>query len=52
MNLQEQYELLKKKVIERKDPFDKFVVFLENETTWLTSPASTRFHLPITTANI
>ena len=45
MNLLERYELLKMKVIERKDPFDIFIAFLENETTWLSSPASSRFHL-------
>jgi hypothetical protein len=32
--------------VERKEPFERFIKVLENETTWLTSPASTRFHLP------
>lgn len=41
----ERYENLKRKVIERKDLFDRFLALLEAETTWLTSPASTRFHL-------
>lgn len=45
MELLERYETLKKKVIERKDSFDHFLALLEGETTWLTSPASTRFHL-------
>lgn len=45
MNLLNKYEMLKNKIIERKEPFDKFIAILEGETTWLTSPASTRFHL-------
>ena len=45
MELLERYETLKKKVIERKDSFDHFLALLEGETTWLTFPASTRFHL-------
>jgi hypothetical protein len=45
MELLERYENLKEKVIERKDSFDRFLALLEGETAWLTSPASTRFHL-------
>jgi hypothetical protein len=45
MALQERYEVLKKKIRDRKEPFDRFIELLEGETTWLTSPASTRFHL-------
>jgi hypothetical protein len=45
MELLERYESLKWKVIERKDAFDTFIKLLEGETTWLASPASTRFHL-------
>jgi hypothetical protein len=45
MDLINRYEELKKKVVERKEPFDRFITTLEDETTWLTSPASTRFHL-------
>ena len=45
MELLDRYEALKKKVIDRKESFDKFLKLLEGETTWLTSPASTRFHL-------
>ena len=41
----ERYENLKQKVIDRKEPLDRFIALLEGETTWLTSPASTRFHL-------
>ena len=45
MSLMERYEVLKQKVMERKEPFDRFIKLLEGETTWLVSPASTRFHL-------
>ena len=41
----ERYDSLKQKVLDRKEAFDRFTHFLEKETTWLTSPASTRFHL-------
>lgn len=39
------YEALKKKVKDRREPFLEFTTMLENETGWLTDPASTRFHL-------
>jgi hypothetical protein len=45
VNIKDRYESLKQKVSGRKDPFDNFIHFLEKETTWLSSPASTRFHL-------
>ena len=45
MDIKDRYESLKQKVSGRKDSFDNFIRFLEAETTWLTSPASTRFHL-------
>jgi len=45
MSLMERYEVLKQKVMERKEPFNRFIELLEGETTWLVSPASTRFHL-------
>jgi hypothetical protein len=45
MELMDCYGILKSKVIQRKESFDRFLEFLDNETTWLTSPASTRFHL-------
>ena len=45
MDTKERYELLKKKVIKRKKEFEAFINMLEKETGWLTSPASTRFHL-------
>ena len=45
MTVRERYGALKKKVIKRKKEFDDFINMLEKETSWLTSPASTRFHL-------
>jgi hypothetical protein len=45
MTLEERYAALKIKVVERKKHFDAFIEMLETETSWLTSPASTRFHL-------
>ena len=45
IDTKDRYESLKQKVSGRKHPFDNFIHFLEKETTWLTSPASTRFHL-------
>lgn len=45
MTVRERYELLKVKVIKRKQDFDAFINMLEKDTSWLTSPASTRFHL-------
>ena len=44
-NLRDRYETLKKKVVHRADEFANLMDFLENETAWLTAPASTRFHL-------
>jgi hypothetical protein len=45
VDLLNRYDLLKEKVVERKQSFDRFLGLLENVTTWMTSPASTRFHL-------
>ncbi len=45
MNIIERYASLKNRIPDRREAFDRFIVFLEKETTWLTSPASTRFHL-------
>ena len=41
----DRYDILKQNVVRRKDSFNRFLALLENETTWLTSPASTRYHL-------
>jgi len=46
-NLEEKYNALFEKLDCRKQQVLKFKSFLENETSWLTSPASTRFHLNI-----
>ena len=43
--LRKRYEALKSKVIKRADEFEKLIDFIENNTAWLTAPASTRFHL-------
>jgi len=45
MSLETEYNDLKAKVVERKKDFDDFISFLEKKTTWLTSPASVRYHL-------
>jgi len=45
MTVKEHYEELKKKVIKRKREFDAFINMLEKETSWLMSPASTKYHL-------
>ena len=44
-DLQMRYVTLKEKVTERKEQWMKLMEFLEQETSWLTAPASTRFHL-------
>ncbi len=45
MNVKERYEFLKNKVVNRKKEFDVFIAMFEKETSWLSSPASTRYHL-------
>jgi hypothetical protein len=45
MNISNRYKELQSKVITRKRDFDSFISMLESETSWLTSPASTKFHL-------
>lgn len=49
MSLEEEYNELKDKVLERKKDFDDFINFLESETSWLTAPASVRYHLSVET---
>ena len=44
-NLEVKYSTLFEKLDSRKQQVLKFKSFLESETVWLTSPASTRFHL-------
>ena len=41
------YEAIQLQVEERKGEFDDFISFLERETSWLSAPASTRFHLAV-----
>ncbi len=41
------YEALKSLVIKRREQFQKLISFMENKTEWLTSPASTKYHLCI-----
>jgi len=45
MTVRERYEVLKSRVTKRKREFDAFITMLEKETSWLTSPASTKYHL-------
>ena len=40
-----EYEALLSHVVNRREAVEKFDLFLRTETAWLTSPASTRFHL-------
>ena len=44
-NIKNRYEALKMLVVERRAQFDNLIRFIENKTTWLTSPASTKYHL-------
>jgi len=45
MEISERFEILKKKVVKRKKEFDVFICMLEKDSSWLTSPASTKYHL-------
>ncbi len=45
VNVDSLYEELKTRITCRKEAFEAFITYLEQETAWLTSPASTRFHL-------
>jgi len=45
MSVSDRYVVLKKKVIKRKKEFDLFINMLEKDSSWLTSPASTKYHL-------
>ncbi len=44
-DVRERYERIKSIVIDRKAEFDRLIEFMENETEFLTAPASTRFHM-------
>jgi 23S rRNA maturation-related 3'-5' exoribonuclease YhaM len=41
----ERYQALKSLVIDRKEQFDRLIHFMENETSWMNAPASTKHHL-------
>jgi len=41
----ERYQALKFLVIDRKEQFDRLIHFMENETSWMNAPASTKHHL-------
>lgn len=41
----ERYKDLKSLVVDRKEQFSNLINFMENETAWLTAPASTKYHL-------
>ena len=43
--LRDRYNAIKAKVKTRADEFADLIDYIENETEWLTAPASTRFHL-------
>jgi len=45
MSLENRYIALKDKIVKRKRDSDALIEMLEVQTTWLTAPASTRFHL-------
>ncbi|HUV83844.1 MAG TPA: HD domain-containing protein [archaeon] len=45
--IQQRYRSLLDRITQRKPQVQKFVDLLHNETTWLTSPASTKYHLNI-----
>ena len=45
MTVIQRYEALKARIVNRKDEFTNLINFMENETDYLNSPASTRFHL-------
>ena len=44
-SIKNRYEALKMLVVERQKQFDTLMAFMEDETTWMTSPASTKYHL-------
>jgi len=45
MTIRERYDVLQQKVVNRKKEFDSFINMLEKDSSWLISPASTKFHL-------
>ena len=45
MNLMERYQALKEKVAIRKKEFEGLMSYIEGETSYMTAPASTKYHL-------
>ena len=45
MNLMERYQALKEKVMIRKKEFEGLMSYVEGETSYMTAPASTKYHL-------
>lgn len=45
MTVKLRYEDLKTRVVNRKANFENLINFMEEETAWLTAPASTKYHL-------
>ena len=45
MNLMERYQALKEKVVIRKKEFEGLMSYIEGETSYMTAPASTKYHL-------
>lgn len=45
MNLMERYQALKEKVMKRKKEFEGLMSYIEGETSYMTAPASTKYHL-------
>ena len=43
--MKDRYNHLLSKITDRKTNADKFIEVLHTQTTWLTSPASTKYHL-------
>ncbi len=43
--MKERYNHLLSKITKREPNVDKFIEVLHTQTTWLTSPASTKYHL-------
>ena len=45
MDLMERYNVLKEKVVIRKKEFEGLMSYIEGETSYMTAPASTKYHL-------
>jgi 23S rRNA maturation-related 3'-5' exoribonuclease YhaM len=43
--MKQRYDALLAKINDRKEAVNRFINILHTETTWLTSPASTKYHL-------